>query len=69
MRIEVLRSQSRARSRLFVGHGGHMIEAVQHLAQRIVFREGRSPARVVVDADGYRQRRAESLQAEANGGR
>ena len=50
---------------LFIGRRGQTIDAVQHLAQRIVFREGPSPVRVVVDADGYRQRRAESLQAEA----
>jgi spoIIIJ-associated protein len=50
---------------LFIGRAGQTIDAVQHLAQRIVFREGPSPVRVVVDADGYRQRRAESLQADA----
>jgi spoIIIJ-associated protein len=50
---------------LFIGRGGQTIDAVQHLAQRIVFREGPSPVRVVVDADGYRQRRVESLQADA----
>jgi spoIIIJ-associated protein len=50
---------------LFIGRRGQTIDAVQHLAQRIVFREGPSPVRVVVDADGYRQRRAELLQAEA----
>jgi spoIIIJ-associated protein len=50
---------------LFIGRRGQTIDAVQHLAQRIVFREGPSPVRVVVDADGYRQRRTESLQADA----
>jgi spoIIIJ-associated protein len=50
---------------LFIGRRGQTIDAVQHLAQRIVFREGPSPVRVVVDADGYRERRAESLQADA----
>jgi spoIIIJ-associated protein len=52
---------------LFIGRRGQTIDAVQHLAQRIVFREGPSPVRVVVDADGYRERRAESLQADAEG--
>ena len=52
---------------LFIGRRGQTIDAVQHLAQRIVFREGPSPTRVVVDADGYRQRRAETLQADAEG--
>ncbi len=50
---------------LFIGRRGQTIDAVQHLAQRIVFREGPSPVRVVIDADGYRQRRAETLQADA----
>jgi spoIIIJ-associated protein len=50
---------------LFIGRRGQTIDAVQHLAQRIVFREGPSPVRVVIDADGYRERRAESLQADA----
>ena len=49
----------------FIGRRGQTIDAVQHLAQRIVFREGPSPVRVVVDADGYRERRAESLRADA----
>ena len=52
---------------LFIGRRGQTIDAVQHLAQRIVFPEGPSPVRVVVDADGYRERRVEALQAEAEG--
>jgi spoIIIJ-associated protein len=50
---------------LFIGRRGQTIDAVQHLAQRIVFPEGPSPVRVVVDADGYRERRVETLHAEA----
>ena len=50
---------------LFIGRRGQTIDAVQHLAQRIVFPEGPSPVRVVVDADGYRARRVETLQADA----
>ena len=50
---------------LFIGRRGQTIDAVQHLAQRIVFPDGPSPVRVVIDADGYRERRAESLQADA----
>jgi spoIIIJ-associated protein len=50
---------------LFIGRRGQTIDAVQHLAQRIVFRGGSPDARVVVDADGYRERRAEALQAAA----
>jgi spoIIIJ-associated protein len=51
---------------LFIGRRGQTIDAVQHLAQRIVFPEGPSPVRVEIDADGYRERRAELLRAEAD---
>ena len=42
-----------------------VIEAVQHLAQRIVLR-GAGGLRVVVDAAGYRGRREEALRVEAD---
>jgi spoIIIJ-associated protein len=51
---------------LFIGRHGQTIEAVQHLAQRIIFPDGPSPVRVVIDANGYRERRAASLRAEAD---
>jgi spoIIIJ-associated protein len=51
---------------LFIGRRGQTIDAVQHLAQRIVFPGGPSPRRVVIDADGYRERRAELLRDEAD---
>jgi spoIIIJ-associated protein len=51
---------------LFIGRHGQTIDAVQHLAQRIVFPEGPSSVRVVIDANGYRERRAEALHAEAD---
>jgi spoIIIJ-associated protein len=51
---------------LFIGRHGQTIDAVQHLAQRIVFPEGPSSVRVVVDANGYRERRADALRAEAD---
>jgi spoIIIJ-associated protein len=50
---------------LFIGRHGQTIDAVQHLAQRIVFPGGPAPARVVIDADGYRARRAEVLCEDA----
>ncbi len=50
---------------LFIGRRGQTIDAVQHLAQRIVFRGGAPNARVVIDADGYRERRAETLRSAA----
>jgi len=48
-----------------VGADGAMLEAVQHLAQRIVLR-GAGGLRVVVDAAGYRGRREEALRGEAD---
>jgi len=50
---------------LLIGRRGQTIDAVQHLAQRIVFPGGQSAARVVVDADGYRERRAHALREDA----
>jgi spoIIIJ-associated protein len=51
---------------LFIGRRGQTIDAVQHLAQRIVFPEGPSQVRVEIDADGYRERRAQLLRADAD---
>ncbi|MFZ1924864.1 MAG: R3H domain-containing nucleic acid-binding protein [Solirubrobacteraceae bacterium] len=50
---------------LFIGRRGQTIDAVQHLAQRIVFRGGAPEARVMIDADGYRERREEALRSLA----
>jgi spoIIIJ-associated protein len=50
---------------LFIGRRGQTIDAVQHLAQRIVFHGGSPDARVVIDADGYRERRAQALRSIA----
>ena len=47
---------------LFIGRHGATIDAVQHLAQRIVLPPRMDPpVRVVVDAEGYRARREEGL--------
>ena len=51
---------------LFIGRHGQTIDAVQHLAQRIVFPDGPASVRVVIDANGYRERRAAALRAEAD---
>jgi spoIIIJ-associated protein len=51
---------------LFIGRHGQTIDAVQHLAQRILFRGAPDRPRVVIDADGYRDRRAELLREEAD---
>jgi spoIIIJ-associated protein len=47
---------------LLIGRRGQTIDALQHLAQRIVYRGGSPDSRVVIDADGYRARRAEVLR-------
>jgi spoIIIJ-associated protein len=51
---------------LFIGRHGQTIDAVQHLAQRIVFPDGPAAVRVVIDANGYRERRAEALRSDAD---
>jgi spoIIIJ-associated protein len=51
---------------LFIGRHGSTIEAVQHLAQRVAGGDGAARRRVVVDAAGYRERRAEVLQRQAD---
>jgi spoIIIJ-associated protein len=51
---------------LFIGRHGQTIDAVQHLAQRIIFPDGPSAVRVVIDANGYRARRTEALHAAAD---
>ena len=51
---------------LFIGRHGQTIDAIQHLAQRIVFPEGPASMRLIIDANGYRDRRAQALRAEAD---
>ena len=49
-----------------IGHHGQTIDAIQHLAYRIVFRRAEQAIRVVVDAAGYRERRTVALKATAD---
>jgi spoIIIJ-associated protein len=54
---------------LFIGRHGQTIEAVQHLAQRVVFKDQEPDGprrRIVVDAAGYRARRQEALEGQAD---
>ncbi len=51
---------------LLIGHHGQTIDAIQHLAYRIAFRQTEQPIRVVIDAAGYRERRAVALRAAAD---
>ncbi len=51
---------------LLIGHHGQTIDAIQHLAYRFAFRGPDTRKRVVVDAAGYRERRAVALRATAD---
>ncbi|MGH2873271.1 MAG: protein jag, partial [Solirubrobacteraceae bacterium] len=51
---------------LLIGHHGQTIDAIQHLAFRILARGEGHRTPVVVDAAGYRERRAVSLRATAD---
>ena len=50
---------------LFIGRHGATIDAVQHLAHRLVLRN-ETELRVVVDAEGYRDRRRTVLEQQAD---
>lgn len=50
---------------LLIGRRGQTIDAVEHLAFRIVYRGSVDPKRLTVDAAGYRERRAVALRREA----
>ena len=51
---------------LFIGRHGSTIKAVQHLAQRVAGADGPARRRIVVDAAGYRERRAQVLERQAD---
>lgn len=51
---------------VLIGHHGQTIDAIQHLAYRIAFRASDARKAVVVDAGGYRERRAVALRAAAD---
>jgi spoIIIJ-associated protein len=51
---------------LFIGRHGQTIDAVQHLAMRVVASAAGERRRVEVDAEGYRERRAEALRGQAD---
>jgi spoIIIJ-associated protein len=49
-----------------IGPHGQTIDAIQHIAYRIAFRGSTDRKRLVVDASGYRERRAVTLRAAAD---
>ena len=51
---------------LLIGRHGQTIDALQHLAARVAYRGAGDRKRVVVDAAGYRARRAETLERQAD---
>jgi spoIIIJ-associated protein len=51
---------------LLIGRRGQMIDAIQHIAYRVACRGATDRKRVVVDAAGYRERRAVALRAAAD---
>ena len=51
---------------LVIGHHGETIDAIQHLAYRIAFQGATERNRVVIDAGGYREKRAVALRAAAD---
>ncbi len=51
---------------LFIGQKGETIDAIQHLLNVVVHRKRPFAKRIVVDSEGYRQRRIEALQGMAH---
>jgi spoIIIJ-associated protein len=51
---------------LFIGQKGETIDALQYLVNVSAFRERPYFKRIVVDAEGYRQRRVEAIQGMAH---
>lgn len=51
---------------VLIGHHGQTIDAIQHLAYRFASRRDRERVSVIVDAAGYRERRAAMLRATAD---
>lgn len=51
---------------LFIGRHGQTIDAVQHLAQRVCGARAQHGRRIVIDAEGYRERRAMILRRQAD---
>jgi spoIIIJ-associated protein len=51
---------------LFIGRHGQTIDAVQHLAQRMTGARAEHGRRIVIDAEGYRERREAILRRQAD---
>lgn len=53
-------------SRLFIGQKGETIDAVQYLINIFIYREQRFSKKIVLDCDGYRERRENAVQGMAH---
>ena len=51
---------------LFIGRHGQTIDAVQHLAYKLAARTSTPPPKGEVDAAGYRERRRQALERQAD---
>lgn len=51
---------------LFIGQKGETIDALQYLVNVAVFKDREFSKRIVLDSEGYRQRRVEALQGMAH---
>jgi spoIIIJ-associated protein len=51
---------------LFIGRKGETIDAVQYLVNVVIYKNRPFTKRIVVDSEGYRQRRVEALQGMAH---
>ena len=51
---------------IIIGKKGQTLDALQYLVSRIMWRVLPGPERIVVDAEGYRDRRADQLRAMAH---
>ena len=51
---------------LFIGQKGETIDALQYLVNSAIYRDREFVKRVILDAEGYRQRRVEALQGMAH---
>jgi len=51
---------------LFIGQKGETIDAVQYLVNAAIYRKRPFVKRIVLDAEGYRQRRIEAIQGMAH---
>jgi spoIIIJ-associated protein len=51
---------------LFIGQKGETIDALQYLVNSAVYRKRPFVKRIILDAEGYRQRRVEAIQGIAH---